>query len=204
MRFWRSLTAYTRAYALPVHTVLLAVCCLLLQAAQPQLIYQADRLWLEPWRLWTAHVVHVGWQHAALNITALLLLPWIFPQYPVHRFWLILWLGCPLLSLCLSVALPDLLRYAGLSGILHGIYVSAAIHAWVTRSDLLVVRIFCIGLFVKLVLENMMYEPSTAELIGAPVLTQAHYFGVALVLMLSAVLGHFRPDSSQKSLNLTK
>lgn len=204
MRFWRSLTAYTRAYALPVHTVLLAVCCLLLQAAQPQLIYQADRLWLEPWRLWTAHVVHVGWQHAALNITALLLLPWIFPQYPVRRFWLMLWLGCPLLSLCLSVALPDLLRYAGLSGILHGIYVSAAIHAWVTRSDLLVVRIFCIGLFVKLVLENMMYEPSTAELIGAPVLTQAHYFGVALVLMLSAVLGHFRPDSSQKSLNLTK
>ena len=204
MRFWRSLTAYTRAYALPVHTVLLAVCCLLLQAAQPQLIYQADRLWLEPWRLWTAHVVHVGWQHAALNLTALLLLPWIFPQYPVRRFWQILWLGCPLLSLCLSVALPDLLRYAGLSGILHGIYVSAAIHAWVTRSDLLVVRIFCIGLFVKLVLENMMYEPSTAELIGAPVLTQAHYFGVALVLMLSAVLGHFRPDSSQKSLKLTK
>ena len=189
---------------MPLHTVLLALCCLLLQAAQPQLIYQADRLWLEPWRLWTAHVVHVGWQHAALNITALLLLPWIFPQYPVRRFWQILWLGCPLLSLCLSVALPDLLRYAGLSGILHGIYVSAAIHAWVTRSDLLVVRIFCIGLLVKLVFENIIYEPSTAQLIGAPVLTQAHYFGVAVVLMLSAILGHLRPDSSQKSLNLTK
>lgn len=187
-----------------LHTVLLVILCLSLQVTQPHLIYQADRLWREPWRLWTAHLVHVGWTHAALNLTALLLLPWIFPQYPVRRFWLILLLGSPLLSLCLNLMLPDLLRYAGLSGILHGIYFSAAIHALVSKSDRLVAWTLCFGLIVKLVFENMTLGQTSAALIGAPVLTQAHYLGVAVTFMLSVIFGHFTQHSASKSIHFSK
>lgn len=192
------------ACALLLHCILLAMLCLILQVYQPRLIYQAELLWSEPWRLWTAHWVHVGWMHAALNLIALLLLPWIFPQYPVRRFWLILWLGCPLLSFCLNVMLPELQRYAGLSGILHGIYFSAAIHAVVTRKDRLVGWILYVSLTMKLLFENIISGQTTAELIGAPVLTQAHYLGVAVTLLISAVFGHFTHHYLQKSINLDK
>lgn len=208
MRFWHSLLQAVRQLAashrLLRHALLLAILCLLLQGYQPHLIYQSERLWLEPWRLWTAHLVHVGWMHAVLNLTALLLLPWIFPHYPVRRFWLILLVGSPLLSLWLSLALPDLLRYAGLSGILHGIYFSAAIHAWMTRSDRLVAWVLCLGITIKLISEQLTLGQTSAALIGAPVLTQAHYMGVAVVLGLSAVFGHLTTHNLRRSINLSK
>lgn len=183
------------ASSLVLHSIVLALLCVCLQFYQPDLVYRADLLWHEPWRLWTAHGVHVGWAHAALNLAALLLLPWVFPSYPVGRFWLILLLGCPLLSVLLWMQLPSLEWYAGLSGILHGIYFSAALYAFVSRSDRLVALILWLGLIIKIIFENLVVGQSTAELIGAPVLTQAHYFGVLVVLVLSAVLGHFVPKN---------
>lgn len=186
------------------HCGLLACVCVLLQLGQRYLIYDAQQLWQEPWRLWTAHLVHVGWAHAALNLVALLLLPWIFPSYPVRRFYGILLLGCPLLSLLLWIQLPWLTWYAGLSGILHGIYFSAALHAFLSRSDRLVASILLIGLTMKLVLENLVVGHGTAELIGAPVLTQAHYFGVAVVLLLSGIFGHFSAIQAQSSAQIDK
>lgn len=168
-----------------------AVLCLLLQFYQPYLIYQSDVLWSEPWRLWTAHWIHVGWSHAVLNLAALLLLPLIFPLYPVSRFWLLLLLGSPLLSVALIIGLPELERYAGLSGILHGIYFSAALHAFVSRSDRLVASILYLGLTIKLILESFFVRQSVDEWIGAPVLTQAHLLGVVVTLLLSCYFGHF-------------
>lgn len=191
--------AYTDLAGLRRSCLLLTVVCVLLQWLQSSFLYDADQLWQQPWRLWTAHWVHVSWPHAALNLTALLLLPWIFPHYPPRRFWLMLGLGCPLISICMWFGLPDLRWYAGLSGILHGIYFSAAVHAFVSRTDRLVASILWIGLTVKIFLENIIVGQSTAELIGAPVLTQAHYFGVAVVVFASAILGHFSANSPPKT-----
>lgn len=192
------------AQRLILHSSALTLLCIFLQYDQPLWVYQADLLWQQPWRLWTAHWVHVGWAHAALNLTALLLLPWIFPSYPVRRLWLLLLLGCPLLSLLLWWAVPALQVYAGLSGILHGIYVSAALHAFVSRSDRLVASILWIGLTIKIIFENLIVGQSTAELIGAPVLTEAHYFGVLVVLLLSAIFGHFSAVQVQQSAKIDK
>lgn len=187
--------------AVLLHSIILAILCVLLQFYQPHLIYQSNLLWFEPWRLWTAHWVHVGWAHVALNLTALLLLPWIFPTYPTRRLWLLLLLGCPLLSLLFYLMLPNLYHYAGLSGILHGIYFSAAAHALLSRADRMVALILLFGLTIKLILENWIVGQSSAELIGAPVLTQAHYFGVAVVLVLSGVFGHFVENHPQQPVN---
>ena len=186
------------------HSIAVAVLCLVLQLHQPYLIYQSDVLWSEPWRLWTAHWVHVSWPHAALNLVALLLLPLIFPAYPVRRLWLLLWLGSPVLSFALRWGVPTLEQYAGLSGILHGIYFSAALHALVCGHDRLVAGILWVGLTIKLVLEYFVVGQSVDEWIGAAVLTQAHVLGVVIALLLSCCFGHFVRNKPIKTSNSHK
>lgn len=201
VRFWSLSQAPSPLFW---HSLALCLICICLQTHAQLFVYQSESLWNEPWRLWTAHVVHVGWMHAALNLTALGLLAWIFPEYPPRRFWLLLCLGSPILSVLIYFSLPDLQRYAGLSGILHGIYISAAIHAFLSHSDRLVATILCLGLTIKLIVENTIVGHSTAELIGAPVLTQAHYLGVAIALLLGCCFGHFYGNNSLKATNENK
>jgi len=65
----------------------------------------------------------------------------------------------------------------------------------------MVALILLFGLTIKLIFENWIVGQSSAELIGAPVLTQAHYFGVAVVLVLSGVFGHFVENHPQQPVN---
>lgn len=199
-----SVPSHLNASPILQHSIAVAVLCLVLQLYQPDLIYQSDVLWSEPWRLWTAHWVHVGWAHAALNLSALVLLPLIFPLYPISRFWWLLLLGSPLLSVALMVGLPELERYAGLSGILHGIYFSAALHALVCGHDRLVAGILWVGLTIKLVLEFAVVGQSVDEWIGAAVLTQAHGLGVVVAWLLSCCFGHFFANKPIKTSNSHK
>ncbi|WP_243287425.1 rhomboid family intramembrane serine protease [Geothrix terrae] len=70
----------------------------------------------EPWRLWTGHLVHFGWEHALANAVALAV-PWILaPPEDRRRLALAMLVLPPLLSLLL---LPSLGGgdYRGASGL---------------------------------------------------------------------------------------
>ena len=85
----------------------------------------------QPWRLLTGHFVHLGFLHAVLNCVALLLLGRLF----AHRlrppeFFGILVVAPVVVSLLFLVALPDLLWYRGLSGVLQAIYFAGCV-VWI-------------------------------------------------------------------------
>ena len=104
-----------------------AVLFALLQLWMPQFIYQRDVMTSEPWRWWTAQWVHVGWRHYLLNMMALTCLPFIFPQSGRFKLLSALLVLSPMVSLGLYWFFPTVYAYAGLSGVLHGLYTWAAL-----------------------------------------------------------------------------
>lgn len=148
-----------------------------LQVFQANFIYWRPVFWSEVWRWWTAHWVHVGWIHYALNMVGLTCLPFIFPFSRIRFLIFLLLLLPPILSLSFYVLYPDIDAYAGLSGILHGIYMAMALY-FVTfpeeRRFSALVLVLIIG---KIVWEQTFGSLQTAQLIGSPVLVEAHLVG---------------------------
>lgn len=153
-----------------------------LQLFFTDLIYSHHDVFAQPWRLWTGHWVHLGVWHWILNIAALALLPEIFLRSS-WKFFLLLWFVLPpLLSLALWFFLPQLAWYAGLSGVLHGIYLAMALNAVCSAADAerRMGWIVLVGLCAKVSWEAYRGTSQTAALIGAPVILPAHQFGAAL------------------------
>lgn len=149
-----------------------------LQIFKDSFIYWQDSLLTEFWRLWTAHWVHVGWTHYCLNIFAFICLPFIFPRVPVWHFTAILLVLPPLISLSFYYFLPDIEAYAGLSGVLHGAYAAVACVHLIYKKERNFAAFVLFLIFSKLIWENTMGSASTAQLIGSPVLVEAHLLGV--------------------------
>jgi rhomboid family GlyGly-CTERM serine protease len=99
---------------------LLAVGAVLASASDPGgLEWQPDLAWREPWRAFTAAFVHYSALHLSANLAGTLLVGALgfFARVParIAAAWLVAW---PLTQLGL-LARPELLRYGGLSGVLH-------------------------------------------------------------------------------------
>lgn len=192
------------AIRVPTALWLIIVCAVIsavLQLDMPRFIYQRDVMWSEPWRWWTAQWVHVGWRHYALNILAVLCLPFIFPQ--VSRsglLWAILILS-PVVSVSLYWFFPDVYAYAGFSGVLHSLYVWAALESLVLHTQQKTVKqklakqqiiqqiirltteqkfaaLLLLAVVLKVLIEKKVGHTDTERLIQAPVLIEAHQIGV--------------------------
>ncbi len=147
-----------------------------------QAIYDRHVFFTEPWRWWTAHWVHLGAWHWVLNAVALSLLPEIF-FYTSRRFFLLLWFALPpLLSLLLYIFQSTLILYAGLSGVLHGIYLAIALNAMQSNhvAERRMGYVVVLGVCLKVGWEAYSGNSQTAELIGAPVVLHAHLYGAIL------------------------
>lgn len=157
-------------------------------------------LWLkQPWRLWTAALVHWSGAHLLLNLLGCAaLIAWGHAALLGARqtvAWLLAW---PVTQLLLATA-PSLLRYGGLSGALHA---GVAIGAWALVSQCQgqrrVVGVLVLsGLALKLFFE----EPLLAQwlglnvqalpLAGAPgfaVASYAHFTGAVAGLFCAVTL----------------
>lgn len=146
----------------------------------------------EIWRIWSAHWVHLGWQHALLNIGGLLLLAWLQPQGRL-RLWLTFYVMCSsLISLYWLMTDYDA-YYVGASGVLHGLLILGAFYSqWLDTPRKL---LFILAILIKLIWEQTPYYSNAAlvQLIGARVAVDAHFLGglsgvlVLLILMLKKV-----------------
>jgi rhomboid family GlyGly-CTERM serine protease len=100
-----------------------AAAALLVYAAPPSandaLDWQPALAWREPWRAWTAALVHYSALHLLANLAGAALvgaLGWFARvPWPIASAWLVAW---PLTQFGLRVR-PDLLHFGGLSGVLH-------------------------------------------------------------------------------------
>ena len=139
---------------------------------------------VQPWRLWTCHLVHFGAAHALLNLAALVAPFALLPA----RARLALGLAClaPLLSLLLLPGLEGG-SYRGASGLACAAWAMAGPALF--RRDRLLGALWLAALAAKVGVEALR---GTAFLAGGPgwaPLPAAHAWGALLGLLASPLLG---------------
>lgn len=146
----------------------------------------------EWWRLLSGHFVHLGWYHLALNLLGLLALQLLCPRPLRVNEWLrrVVWLALSV-SVALYAAVPDLNRYVGFSGVLHGLFLLGLV-PMARNGDRLAFAclLYLVG---KIVWEQVMGAPVSDErAIGGHVVTLAHLFGTLAALVYGFAFGTFR------------
>lgn len=141
----------------------------------------------ELWRLVSAHLVHLGWRHALLDLAAALMIGALFGNLFRPARWL--WIGTAS-AFAIAAGLwwlsPGVDWYVGLSGVLHGALAAVAIS--LAREGDTAGYLLLVALVGKLAYEQWVGPLwMTAEAAGGPVIVAAHLYG-ALGGVLAAVL----------------
>ncbi len=136
------------------------------------------------WRLLTCHLVHLGWSHLLLNLTAGALVAAVLRSFAFARVLLPAALGVGLGLLLLS---PGVGWYVGLSGVLHGLLACGAFAAGLAGNwggwgalALLAVKLAYEGLWGPF--------PGSGNLAGGPVVLESHLYGTLASLPLAPLL----------------
>ncbi|WP_242426278.1 rhombosortase [Vibrio sp. qd031] len=165
-----------------VVTLLLA----LIQAMHLEPLLVWDRLAIsngEYWRIVTGNWLHTNWNHFFMNAAGFVFIALIFT--PPARIYLIATLTLtPLVGFCLINS--DYQQYAGLSGVLHGLFGWFALREALNgrRSSWLLVG----GLVLKVGYETLFNpESPTQALIDAPIAFEAHLYGALLGLTIALI-----------------
>lgn len=142
------------------------------------------------WRLLSAHFVHFNFIHLAMNLVGwwafLVMCGRLFSLKQISLNIFILVFGISLSLLFLQV---DFQWYLGFSGVLYGLLVLGSLHIALREQLTLGTLIFSVLIF-KLGLDNYTDNQASvsARLIGAPVATAAHVYGLVMGLLLSLPL----------------
>jgi rhomboid family GlyGly-CTERM serine protease len=178
--------------------VILLICLILALAPdsiQNGLQYQQASIKAgEWWRLISAHLVHIGWAHLAMNLAGLILIWHLFitpEKTPV-----ICIVHLPLLALGTALGLlwlnPELSWYRGLSGILHGLIVISLLYQVKNQPRFSILLLFLIA--AKIAWEQLSGPtPGSEAWVSGKVIVDAHlYGGISGVILWAAELGYKR------------
>jgi len=129
------------------------------------------------WRLLTAHLVHLGASHMAMNLTALAVLAGVLAPWMRARDWLgVTVVAALVIDAGLYWLQPSLQWYVGLSGVLHGYWAAACVYALAERSRESIP-------LTALILLKLAYEQFlgpiglTSSIAAGPVVIAAHAWG---------------------------
>lgn len=164
----------------------IALAVLLLHAAGigDALDYRRELLATQPWRIVTAHLVHINWAHAAINVAALVIVARLFaPDLTVRQQLLALSVASLAITAALALLLPGIAWYRGLSGVLHALFFAGATK-WLLDArprdarTLALPLLLVIGGWIKVATEQPRGEVLPhADWLGAAVVPQAHLTG---------------------------
>lgn len=140
--------------------------------------YQRERILAgEWWRLFSGHIVHVSGPHLWMNLSGVIVLWLLYKDVLLWWMWWFLMLAGMLgVSFGLLLFSPEVDWYAGLSGVLHSVYVGGAIiffrYSWKKGSLLL-------GILMTKILWEQLYGvmPGSADITGANVIVDSHLYG---------------------------
>lgn len=135
----------------------------------------------EPWRLWTGHLAHYGWEHAAANAVALAVPLILLPAAMRRRAILALGVIAPLLSLALLPGLGGG-EYRGASGLACAVWALAGLHLAGRRESAPVGLVLLGGLGLKLAAEAALGACFLVRAEGWQALPAAHLAGALLGL----------------------
>lgn len=131
----------------------------------------------EAWRLLTAHFVHLGWSHLALNVAGLAIVAWLVGHvFDGLRWLLIMLLSIAAIDAGLWLLNAEIEWYVGLSGLLHGL-LAAGLFAGVAKRDreALILAAFVIA---KVAWEQFSGPlPGSESTAGGVVIVDAHLYG---------------------------
>lgn len=141
----------------------------------------------QPWRALTAHLVHVNWVHALLNLAAWLAVARLFaPELRTWRQPLVLAVAALAVTLHLALLHPGIEWYRGFSGTLHGVFFAGA-SAWLLTlladgerrpRALWLPAVLVAGGWVKVLAEQPGGSLTPyAQWLGAGIVPQAHLAG---------------------------
>ena len=165
----------------------------LLQMLQSSLIFDHSLIAAgQIWRIWTGQFVHTNTAHLLLNAAGFSLLLLL---YQTHITLTKLLYASVYLSTCIGLSLlwfnPEIIRYAGLSGVLYGLFSLFALQASLKRDYLLGYVVF-FAISSKIVWENI--DPTINEhnavLINASVASEAHLYGYIAALLYVVVVNY--------------
>lgn len=179
------------------HALALAALLLVLQSANVGIhdVLRFTRRGLEHgewWRLLTAHFVHLGWAHAALDALGVVLCCALAPHLFNAHIWLKtagLAFGIGTLLWCCS---PEVPNYVGLSGVLYGLFVLGLLPpAW--RGDGIAAGALAVS--AGWMIWQWAAGPSALEegLIGGRVIAIAHVYGFGLGVAGVALTWRLQP-----------
>jgi rhomboid family GlyGly-CTERM serine protease len=194
----RSLLSHAEVVALLGACVIAALQAM--PAVAAALAYQRDLLGTEPWRLVTAHLVHINWTHALINAATWWVLARLFaPDLSAWRQLITLGTSALFISLGLALLYPEMRWYRGASASLHALFFCGAVTwlltTWLptdsarehtrTFQALWLPTLLVVGGMVKIVMEHPRGNALPyAEWLGANTAPQAHTLGaIAGVLM---------------------
>jgi rhomboid family GlyGly-CTERM serine protease len=172
----------TSAAGLPLLVVIVLALELLSDGSLQE--YRRPLLGAEPWRILSAHFVHLSLIHALLNGVALLLLGRLFEErMRIAELWLVLCTAPILISLVFWIAMPELVWYRGLSGVLHALYFTGFI-LWLSEASRHA-RWLPLAALAAGTLKVLLEQPWDAsfpfqEWLGAPVVPQSHLIGALI------------------------
>jgi rhomboid family GlyGly-CTERM serine protease len=147
----------------------------------------------EWWRLFTANLVHISWAHLFFDYAGFVVIWYLFQRQTT--FWQWLWvisISAWAVGLGLWWFNVQLLYYLGISGVLHGMFVFGAMRTM--RKDKIFAAFALFLIITKLLWEQTQGTLSNPEMVGAPVIVDAHLYGALgglaawIMLMLSAQL----------------
>jgi rhomboid family GlyGly-CTERM serine protease len=158
----------------------LSLVLILLQMWQTELYFQRQLIQSgEIWRLWTGNLVHTNYWHVALNVSGWGVLLLLAPNSLTTRY---LMLCIMLLMLIVGGGLysfnPNLVWYAGFSGVLYGLFTLTGLY-WLLEED------YVLGLMLLLFSGGKAFsdlalggDSLSSQLIAAPVVYAAHIYGI--------------------------
>ena len=172
---------------------------IVLQAIGPEYFRYQQNLFesAQIWRLFTAHWVHVGWMHLLLNALGLVIcVSLTHPGWSPAR-WLLYTASMAVgISVLLMLFNPEVPDYAGLSGVLFGLYLLAALSLY--SRDRLIAVLIIVAIVGKVLMEQFsFYDFNSGELIGARVIVDAHLYGLSMAIAIALVWAglYFSPHS---------
>lgn len=139
------------------------------------------------WRLASAHIVHLGWQHLLLNLAALAMVWFLVGRrYGSKQWTYVIAISAAAIGAGFWWLDTGLSWYVGLSGVLHGMLLAGAIQGlrWIPWESVAI----CVLVIAKVAYEYF-YGPLPGSEIaaGGPVVVAAHLYGAAGGVLAAAI-----------------